>query len=349
MTKTIAMVAPAGAIDGMYIDGAAERLQTWGYAVQVMPHARGRYGRFAANDEERAEDLNNALGDPAIDIILCTRGGYGMQRIIDRIAPIGCTLPTTQSVSPENKMPNEGKAAENGSLPSMESTISGHRKEVTEKGFTPITKPIVGFSDITCLHQLAALSGQASLHGLMCKHIATLPDDAEALQLFRRALAGEALDYTLPAHPLNRAGEAQGCIIGGNLSVLYGLQGTPYSLNSVLDKAEARGERCILFIEDIAERHYHIDRMIQNLRLSGVFERIAGLVVGQFSDCEDDPSMGCTLQETIAQAVATYDFPVLFDFPAGHVERNLPLWFGVGSGLTVSQKGEGELRITNYE
>lgn len=319
MTKNIAIVAPAGAIDEVYIDKAAERLQAWGqdrrhawgqdrlqawgqdrldfehsealhnepeYQVRIMPHARGRYGRFAANDQERTDDLNNALGDPAIDIILCTRGGYGMQRIVDRIAPI--------------------------------------------------TKPIVGFSDITCLHQLAALSGQASLHGLMCKHIATLPDEAEPLRLFRRALAGETLDYTLPPHPLNRAGQAQGCIIGGNLSVLYGLQGTPYSLNCVLDKAEVRGERCILFIEDIAERHYHIDRMMQNLRLSGVLERIAGMVVGQFSDCEDDPSMGCTVQDTIAQAVEKYDFPVLFDFPAGHVERNLPLWFGVSGTLTVT-------------
>ncbi len=305
--KTIAIVAPAGAIEEKYIDGAVERLRAWGhnaaalehdrdasgepeYKVEMMAHARGRYGRFAGSDEERADDLNRALGDPTIDVVLCTRGGYGMQRIIDRIAPV--------------------------------------------------TKPIIGFSDITCLHQLAALSGQASLHGLMCKHIATLPDDAEPLQLFRRALAGEALDYTVPAHPLNRTGLAQGHIIGGNLSVLYGLQGTPYSLNSVLDKAEARGERSILFLEDIAERHYHIDRMMQNLRLSGVFERIAGLVVGQFSDCDDDPSMGCTVQETIAQAVAAYDFPVLFDFPAGHVERNLPIWFGVDSEMKVTKNGK---------
>ncbi len=318
MTKTIAIVSPSGAIEEKYIDGAVERLQSWGrealaaeqdgiltgkdgllighgeavgeaYRVRVMGKARGRFGRFAANDSDRAADLNRALGDPEIDLVLCARGGYGLQRIIDRIAPIG--------------------------------------------------KPIVGFSDITCLHQLAALSGQASLHGLMCKHIATLPEDSEPLRLFRRALRGEALEYRLPAHPLNRVGQAQGRLVGGNLSVLYGLQGTPYGLNSVIEKAMARGERCILFLEDIAERHYHIDRMMQNLRLSGVLERIAGLVVGQFSDCDDDPSMGCTVYETIAQAVAAYDFPVLFDFPAGHVERNLPLWFGVPTRLEVSEDG----------
>ncbi len=282
--NTIAIVSPSGAIDAQYIDDAVARLQSWGYAVQVAPHARGRYGRFAASDSERAEDLNQALADPAIDLILCARGGYGLQRIIDRIAPI--------------------------------------------------RKPIIGFSDITCLHQLSALAGQASLHGLMCKHIATLPDDAEPLQQFRRALRREATDYTVLLHPLNRTGRAEGRLIGGNLSVLYGLQGTPYSLNSVLQATE--NEAFILFIEDIAERHYHIDRMMQNLRLSGVLGHIAGLVVGQFSDCEDDPSMGGTVYETIAQAVAAYDFPVLFNFPAGHVERNLPLWFGLPTTLSVT-------------
>jgi muramoyltetrapeptide carboxypeptidase len=94
-------------------------------------------------------------------------------------------------------------------------------------------------------------------------------------------------------------------------------------------------ERPILFIEDIAERHYHIERMMLNLKMSGVLERLGGLIVGQFSDCEDDELMGCTIYETIAQTVAEYDYPVLFDFPAGHVERNLPLRLNAPATLTV--------------
>ena len=205
-----------------------------------------------------------------------------------------------------------------------------NRSPIAEREREPI---IIGFSDITALHQWCGLHGMPSLHALMCKHLAELPEDSEPVQLWHQALQGEPLCYTLPAHPLNRAGHITGRLIGGNLSVLYGLQGTPYSLVRLLD-AEP-DTPAILFIEDIAERHYHIDRMMQNLRMSGVLSRIAGLVVGQFSDCDDDPSMNCSVAETILRATDGYDYPVLFDFPAGHVERNLPLWLNAPCSLSV--------------
>ena len=277
--KGIRIVAPSGAINNTYIDQAAARLRAWGYTVSEGAHARGKRGRFSGTDDERAADLNEALSDPRVDAILCARGGYGLQRIIDRIAPI--------------------------------------------------TKPVIGFSDITALHQLSAISHQPSVHGIMCKHIATLPEDSEPIVALRRVLAGEAPEYTWESHPLNRAGEACAPLVGGNLSVLYGLQGTPYDLR-------ANNQKPILLIEDIGERHYHIDRMVRNLRLSGVLAGLSGLIVGQFSDCEDDPSMGCTVYETIKEAVADYDYPVLFNAPVGHVERNLPLWLGVPTQLTVT-------------
>lgn len=189
---------------------------------------------------------------------------------------------------------------------------------------------IIGFSDITELHQWSLAQGQASLHGLMCKHLTELPEDSEMIVNWRKAIDNQPLRYEVPAHPLNRAGEIQGTLIGGNLSVLYGLQGTPYGLSM-------HDARCtILFIEDIAERHYHIDRMMQNLKMSGVLSQIKGLVVGQFSDCDDDPGMHESIYETIRRAVKDYDYPVLFDFPAGHVERNMPLWMGKPTTLKVS-------------
>lgn len=310
---TVRIISPSGTINQDFIDGATARLQSWGYAVSEGRYARGEYGRFSGTDAERLSDLHEALNDPSVDIILCSRGGYGLQRIIDKIG----------------KCPNE-----------------------------PMTKCLIGFSDITALHQLFAKQPlaadglrPATIHGLMCKHIASLPEDSTALQLFRRALAGETLSYDFPAHPLNRQGEAQGTLIGGNLSVLYGLQGTPYSLQTVLD---AHPEGCILFIEDIAERHYHIDRMMQNLRMSGVLARIKGLVVGQFSDCEPDPLMmsdseaiqqqsGLTsnseaVYSTILEAAAEYAYPILFDFPAGHVDDNRPLRLNAPASLSVSGK-----------
>ena len=267
--KRIRIVSPSGAIDPVYIDGAKSRLQAWGFSVTEGKHARGRWGRFAGTDEERLSDLIEALQDPSVDAILCARGGYGLQRIIDRI-PV-------------------------------------------------ITKPIIGFSDITELHQWSAISNQYSVHGIMCKHIATLPEDSEPMQALRRLLSGQSVQYTWEAHPLNTPGHACAPIVGGNLSVLYGLQGTPFSLSKLSYLFP------ILVIEDVGERHYHIDRMMRNLRMSGVLAHLSGLVVGQFTDCEDDPLMQQTVYETIKEAVADYDYPVLFDAPIGHVEHNVPL------------------------
>lgn len=289
MNKRIAhirIISPSGAIDPVYIDQASARLRAWGYTMSEGAHARSRRGRFAGSDEERLQDLAEALEDETVDCILCSRGGYGLQRIIDRIPPI--------------------------------------------------TKPVIGFSDITALHRAAGLNGQPSLHGIMCKHIATLPEESEPIVMLKKALAGEALEYKFPAHPLDRPGEARGTLVGGNLSVLYGLQGTPWGIKPL---AVSHCQKHLLLIEDIAERHYHIDRMMRNLRLSGVLANIGGLIVGQFTDCEDDPAMGCSVYETIKEAVADYNYPVLFNAPFGHVEHNLPLWLSRPTRMIVSSEG----------
>ena len=293
------IISPSGAIDPVYIDQAAARLRSWGHEVSEGAHARGAWGRFAGTDEERLSDLVAALADPSVDAILCSRGGYGLQRILDQIPPI--------------------------------------------------TKPVIGFSDITVLHQQSAISSQQSVHAIMCKHIATLPEDSEPLMALRRALNGEPLSYSVAPHPLNRLGEANAPVFGGNLSVLYGLQGTPYSLQQSAvsyqqsavsyQQSAISSQAPILMIEDIAERHYHIDRMMRNLKMSGVLAQIGGLIVGQFTDCEDDPAMNCTVYETIKEAVAEYDYPVLFNAPFGHVEHNLPIWFGKEAHLSVTAEG----------
>jgi muramoyltetrapeptide carboxypeptidase len=113
---------------------------------------------------------------------------------------------------------------------------------------------------------------------------------------------------------------------------LYGLQGTPFGLQpSALSL-----QKPILLIEDIGERHYHIDRMMNNLRMSGVLAQLSGLIVGQFTDCEDDPLMGETVYETIARYAAEYDYPVVFGFPVGHEEYNLPVWLNKPATLIVA-------------
>lgn len=315
--KHIRILSPASAIDSQWIDKATARLKQWGFYVSVAEHAYGNIGRFSATDDERLADLNTALADPNIDIILCSRGGYGLQRIIDRVV-----LPSR----PKEQWPL-----------------------------------LVGFSDITALHSLLNIHGVPSLHANMCKDLSLLPDDDVSLEAERDFLLEEHLPslLSLTSHllpktyhpsphrstlnsrfavksivmsPLNRAGEVKGRLIGGNLSVLYGLQGTPYSLNRIIEQC---GEPPILFIEDICENHYHIDRMLHNLRLSGVFDKIAGLVVGEFTDCKDDPKMGCTLMESIRQVVELYNFPILFDYPSGHIDSNYPLLLGATYHMVV--------------
>ena len=276
--KHIRIISPSGVIDPSFIEGASARLRAWGYKVSEGVHARDAWGRFAGRDEDRLSDLIEALNDASVDFILCSRGGYGLQRIIDRVPAIG--------------------------------------------------KPIIGFSDITALHLSAGLSMQPTLHGIMCKHIASLPEESEPIQALKKLLCGEGIEYRWAAHRLNRPGKASAPVIGGNLSVLYGLQGTAYGLASVIQNSRFKIQNSspILLIEDICERHYHIDRMMRNLRMSGVLARLSGLIVGQFSDCDDDPLMQQTVYETIKEVVADYDYPVLFDAPFGHVEHNLPLW-----------------------
>ena len=280
--KSIRIISPSGAIDPEYIKGATERLLSLGFTVTEGRHSRGACGRFAATDEERLQDMNEALADPSVDAILCSRGGYGLQRIIDRVSEIH--------------------------------------------------KPIIGFSDITELHQLSAICHQPSVHGIMCKHLATLPTDSDPFLRTIEALQGKPLCYDLPTHKLNRCGEVTAPLIGGNLSVLYGLQSTPYGLQP----SAFSHQKPLLLIEDVGERHYHIDRMMNNLRMSGVLEQLSGLIVGQFTDCEDDPLMGETVYETIARYAVEYDYPVVFGFPAGHEEYNLPVWLNKTATLIVT-------------
>jgi muramoyltetrapeptide carboxypeptidase len=190
-------------------------------------------------------------------------------------------------------------------------------------------KWIIGYSDITVLHAAASNFDVVSLHAGMARHLTELPADSLILKSFHDVLFGELPSYTVPAHPLNRKGKAHGEVIGGNLSVLYGLRGTHFDMD---------GYKKILFIEDIGEKPYQIDRMIQNFKMGNIFESIDGLIVGQFTDYEEDPLMGKTVYELIADAVAEYDYPVCFNFPVGHVDNNVPLLIGAEAKFVVGDE-----------
>lgn len=189
-------------------------------------------------------------------------------------------------------------------------------------------KWIAGYSDITVLHShLNKNVGIASLH---CSMPVNFPTNAkEALDSLKAAITGEELNYEFEPNPLNRPGSCNAEIVGGNLSILYSLSGT----NSAID---TRGK--ILFLEDLDEYLYHVDRMIINLKRNGVLNELAGLVVGAMSEMNDNATpFGKTAEEIIAEAVQEFDFPVCFGFPAGHIKDNRALILGKKAKLTVDE------------
>ena len=191
-------------------------------------------------------------------------------------------------------------------------------------------KWMIGFSDITALHNLFQQNGFASLHAPMARHLTVEPEDDPCTLHLKNILFGTMPSYTVAKHPLNRQGNAQGTLRGGNMAVFHGLHGTPYDLPA---------EGTILFIEDISERPHAIERMMYNLKLGGVLERLSGLIIGQFTEFEEDRSLGKELYKALADLVKEYDYPVCFNFPVGHVTNNLPLIEGGEVELTVTKKG----------
>lgn len=202
--------------------------------------------------------------------------------------------------------------------------------KISLEKFKKHPKILLGFSDITVLHSLFSIQKLSSVHSIMAKHIVELPEDSIAIQSLKQIIQNKTIEYNIRGHKLNRLGEVSGTLIGGNLAVLYGLRATPYDILKF-----AKGK--ILFIEDIGERPYQIDRMIRNFELSGVFKSISGLIIGQFSDFEEDPTMGGTVYELISKIIQKYQFPVCFDFPAGHVKDNRPIILGKKAKLIINK------------
>ncbi|MDF2434346.1 MAG: muramoyltetrapeptide carboxypeptidase [Mucilaginibacter sp.] len=187
-------------------------------------------------------------------------------------------------------------------------------------------KWLVGFSDITVLHTHLFNNYQAqTIHGQMPVNI---PDaSACSLETLRRALFGEDLDYHFNSHSLNRTGSGTGILVGGNLSLLVAVSG------SVSD-IDYNGK--ILFIEDVGEYLYAIDRMMRMLKRAGKLQHLAGLLVGGFTDVKDnDIPFGQTVPQIIMDVVEEYHYPVCFDFPAGHIPDNCSLILGKMTNLSI--------------
>lgn len=195
--------------------------------------------------------------------------------------------------------------------------------------FSKNPKWIVGYSDITVLHAHVHKNyGIETVHAIMAN---IFDKNEEAVDTLRKVLFNEPLSYRIESHLLNRKGKSEGEVIGGNLSLLYALSASRSDIDT-------KGK--LLFIEDLNEYLYHIDRMMLNLKRAGKLKDLSGLVVGGMTDMKDNPNpFGKTAEEIILEAVAEYNYPVCFNFPAGHIEKNLALVFGRKARFSVDDTG----------
>ncbi|OQP61391.1 LD-carboxypeptidase [Niastella vici] len=287
---TIGITCPAGSITLQEIQPSMIQMVEWGFNIKVGDTVGKKDFTFGGTDEERARDFQQMLDDPKVKAIMCARGGYGFVRIIDKL--------------------NFTK-------------LAAHPKW------------IIGFSDITVLHcHLNRNFGIASIHSKMCN---SFPDDwnkAEPIQIetilsIKQALTGQKMKYTVPVNEQNRAGKAEGVLVGGNLKLIETLAGT---------RSDLRTTNKILFVEDTGEYLYSIDRMFWNLKRTGKLEKLAGLIIGGFKIKPDDPGeeFGRTVQDIVLERVKEYKYPVCFDFPVGHQRNNYALKCGIRHRLAVS-------------
>ena len=197
--------------------------------------------------------------------------------------------------------------------------------------WTPLLKHpkwLIGFSDITVFHLQLQKLGLQSLHGQMPS---TIPDSSsQGIESLKKALFGETIEYDFENHSLNQKGETSGILIGGNLSLLIASLGSQSDVD-YKDK--------ILFIEDVGEYLYAIDRMMRTLERAGKLAQLKGLIVGSFTDVKDnDISFGFSAEEIISKIASKCNYPVCFDFPAGHIKDNRTLILGREIILAVHHK-----------
>lgn len=289
----IGIVATASPVDQKALDSGLARLHAWGYRTLVGAHALDRWGHMAGADADRAADFTRIWGNPEVEAVLCLRGGYGSLRLLERID-----------------------------------------WEIIRRN----PKFFCGFSDITALHMaIAKEAGLVTFHGPMV----TAFGDAEAYNAagLRRAMEETgplgAIPWPLPIdeqppRPVTvRPGAAEGRLMGGNLSVMTALVGTPW---------EPDFTGCILMMEDVDESPARIDRMLTQLHLAGKLHGIRGVLFGDSPDCmtrqDDRPSL--TLLEVLEDRLGGLGVPILYGFPCGHTAYRATLPLGVTARLDAA-------------
>ncbi|WP_338765397.1 LD-carboxypeptidase [Bernardetia sp. ABR2-2B] len=327
----ICLIAPSGVVDSNHIEKATQWILEKGFVPKVGIHLTDNFFRFAATDEHRLFDLQKALDCKDTKAIWCIRGGYGMGRILDKL--------------------NWDKFLEN-------------------------PKWLIGFSDITAIHLKINQLGFQSMHGFMpvqFKYLYqsqtnletqksftdsqkvqiqqskkgekrvrnTLKQDTsevtdkiqieKSIESFLQALLGKSYQINSLPHPKNKLGETEGEVIGGNLSMIINSLATPTEINT---------DNKILFLEEVGENLYAIDRMLWQLYRAGKLRNLKGLIIGSFSDSKQTAQQfGFSVEQMITDLVQEYNYPVAFDFPIGHTAQNEAVICGANVNFEVNKEG----------
>lgn len=278
----IKIVSPASVIKPELVEGARKALCDSGFRVDVAPHALGVCGSYAASIAAREADVADALTDPEVRAVLCSRGGYGCVHLLEGLSRLN---------------------------------------------LRDDPKWLIGFSDVSALHALMLSQGIACVHGSMAKALALHPAEFAPNKALYDILTGRRMpQLSAPPHHYNQEGEASGRIMGGNLAVIQALAATPFSPFK---------PGSILFIEDIAEPIYKVERILWQLRLAGILDTLSGLIIGQFTDYRPDSNWN-DMYDMINHAVGSRNYPVAYGFPIGHIEENMPIVSGAEARLSVS-------------
>jgi muramoyltetrapeptide carboxypeptidase len=286
---TVLLIAPSRSVSESDVAAFSRWVSGQGWRLEYAPNLFEVEHQFAGSDQHRAEDLIWAITHPTAKAIFTARGGYGCVRTVSKAEELCDAMVGISSLIELLKQ-------------------------------SP-AKWLVGFSDITWLHLLFAKANFQSIHGpVATQWNLTHGHIDQNISHLAKTLMGDIVSLDLSNSDVVRSKPFAGELVGGNLSLLYASLGTSVQPNT---------EGKVLFIEDLDEYFYHIDRMLFSLKLAGLFDGIQGLLVGSMIDMNDNAvPFGMSVKTMITELLSGYDFPIIFDVPVGHDEENISIKLG---------------------